>query len=263
MRYVITGHLGQIGRELKKTLDLEHECIGVVDIKGGQSTETLSYETMPETDVLFHLAANCVIRDTIKEPELTLSNLHSTFDTLEFCRHNDSKFVYFSSSRVLSSERNPYTASKIYGEELSKAYSQCYGVDYQIIRPSTVYGGQDDTGRLIEIWLDNALTGRDLKIYGDKHKTLNFTHIDDFVEATMIAFNKGKWNRDYNVHGITYKLKEVAEEIINQTNSDSKIVFETQETAQPQEVHLYDAYLETLGYNPKVRIKEGIRLSLK
>ena len=263
LKYVITGQLGQIGRELKKRLDLEHKCVGVVDTRGGQTTETLSYEIMPDTDVLFHLAANCVIRDTIREPELAFSNLRSTFNTLEFCKNNNTKFVYFSSSRVLSKEKNPYTASKIYGEELTKAYSQCYGIEYQIIRPSTVYGGQDDTGRLIETWTQKAKKDKDLVIFGNKHKTLNFTHIDDFVSATMTILDKGKWNKDYNVYGISYKLKDVAEEIITQTKSKSRIIYRDPEISQPQDVSLYDSYLESLGYNPRIRIKEGIRLSIE
>lgn len=264
MKYIITGHRGQIGRELKKRLDLEHECVDAVDSRNRhRDTNILSYRVMPSTDILFHLAANCVIRDIIKEPELAFSNLQSISDTLGFCKNNNSKFVYFSSSRVLSPERNPYTASKIYGEELTKAYSQCYGIDYQIIRPSTVYGGKDDTGRLMEKWIQQAKKGEDLIIYGNKNKKLNFTHIDDFVNATMIILNKGKWNQAYDVYGITYELTKVAEEIINQTNSKSKIVFKPEETAQPQNVYLYDTYLESLGYTPKVRIKEGIELSLK
>ena len=218
---------------------------------------------MPSVDVLFHLAANCVIRDTIKDPKLAFSNVNSIFDTLEFCRHNDSKFVYFSSSRVLSLEKNPYTASKIYGEELSEAYRQCYGVDYLIIRPSTVYGGQDDSGRLMKRWIEQSKRGKDLVIFGNKNKTLNFTHIDDFVDATMIILKKGKWSRDYNIYGHEEKLIDVAEEIINQTNSRSKIVFKPEETAQPQEVYLYDSYLNDLGYKPRIKTKEGIRLSLE
>ena len=62
--------------------------------------------------------------------------------------------------------------AKIFGEEQSKAFKECYGINYQIIRPSSVYGGEDGTGRLFDKWIRNAKDGEDLVIFGDDKKTL-------------------------------------------------------------------------------------------
>ena len=85
---------------------------------------------------MFHLAAFCKINQSISNPKRCHEdNSEGTFSVLEFCRKNNiKKIVFFSSSRVLNRERNPYTSAKLYGEELCKAYQECYGIDYNIVR---------------------------------------------------------------------------------------------------------------------------------
>lgn len=263
MKYIITGHLGQIGIELKKELDKTNECVLAMDKRIGDDTLFLDgYEI--KSDIFFHLAADCKINECIILPLLAINNCISTYEALEYCRENNiKKFIYFSSSRILNDEVNPYTASKTYGEELCRAYKQCYNIDYIIIRPSTVYGGKDETKRLIDIWINNAKENKDLEIFGDENKTLSFTYISDFINSINIILEKGEWNKSYNIFGITQNLKEVAEEIIIQINSKSKIIYKESEISQPQKVTLNDKYLESLGYKPKVNIKEGIKLILE
>ena len=97
----------------------------------------------------------------------------------------------------------------------------------------------------------------DLIIYGDKDKTLDFTYVDDFIEGVMLSLKK--WNEDYDIAGNDEaKLIDVANEVISQTKSLSKIRFESPETEQPQKVNIDISKIKSLGYNPQVKIKEGI-----
>ncbi len=262
MKYIITGHLGQIGRELNKRLKvLGNECILEVDLKNKEDINNMNLrhgKIDQQADVFFHLASFCKINKTIEDPDLAFdNNVLGTYEILEFCRNNQiPKIIYFSSSRVLSEERNPYVASKIYGEELVKSYHDCYGIKYLIVRPSTVYGGIDDHHRLMDAWIKNAQANRDLIIYGDKDKTLTFTYIEDFINALILGM--GDDNRDINIGGNEEKLIHVAEEIISQTNSQSKIVFKEPEIAQPQNVKIFS----TAPIYPKTSIREGVRKCL-
>ena len=171
MKFMITGHLGLIGTALKKRLeDNENQCVLKMDLRDGDDIHYDMPTTKYNADVMFHLASNCKINKCIESPEWAFENVIGIHKVLEFCRKNNiKKIVSFSSSRVLSPERNPYTASKIYMEELCKSYSKCYGIEYIIIRPSTVYGPfNDKTHRLVDIWIRAALNGNNLKIYGGK-----------------------------------------------------------------------------------------------
>jgi nucleoside-diphosphate-sugar epimerase len=261
MRYVITGHEGLIGEALKKRLDEQgHECVLAIDKRSGSNILDLLTHEKVEADIFFHLAASCRINESIAHPELPhVNNVNGIFSVLEFCRRSKiPKILAASTSRVLSKEKNPYTASKIYVEELVKAYSECYGLDYIIIRPSTVYGpGFDKTSRLMSNFVVNAIKDRDLEIYGDETKTLDFTYVDDFIDALFLSMKS--WNETYDISGCEeVKLSDVAKAVISISQSKSKIVFLGKEIAQPQNVMIDNAKIRHLGYSPKINTSQGI-----
>jgi len=262
MKYIITGHKGLIGSALKKRLDEKWKCVGVYDVRNGIKEDLMDSFITEKADVIFHCAANCKINQCIKDPELAYENVIMIKDVLEACKQNKiPKIVYFSSSRVLSEEKNPYTASKLYGEELVKAYLKCYGINYLIIRPSTVYGGEDKTNRLMNIWINQALKDKPLYIYGDENKTLDFTYIDDFLDALFLVLDEN--NKEYNISGgKELRLDDVACEIIRQTGK-GKLKYRPEEIAQPQTTSIDITPLRKKGYNPKVNIKEGIKREIK
>lgn len=265
----MTGEEGLIGSYLKKKLKKErYEIVMGCDLCNGKNILDLKDKGMDkEIDMMFHLAAHCKINQSIENPELAHeNNANGTFSVMEFCRKNNiPKIVYFSSSRVLSPEKNPYTSTKIYGEELCKSYYDSYGIEYLIIRPSTVYGPfWDKTKRLMHIFITNALEGKDLEIYGDpKTKTLDFTYIDDFVDGTILAMG-GKWDREYNISGNEdSNIFDLARYIINKTGSRSRIILRNAEIAQPQQVKVDISEIEKLGYRSKVSLEEGVERTIK
>lgn len=270
INYAITGHRGLIGEYLKKSLDANgYKCVLSIDQKEGFNVLDLLFreeEVKEKIDIFFHFAAQCKINESIARPELPhKNNADGILFVLEFCkRHSIPKIVVASTSRVLSKERNPYVASKIYVEELTKAYHDCYGLDYIIVRPSTVYGPVfDETSRLISNFMTSALRGKDLRIYGDKDKTLDFTYVEDFVSGVLLAIS-GPWNMAYNISGNQeIKIYDVAREVIRQTRSKSNVIFLPQEIAQPQSVSIDTSPLQKLGYKPKVNIKKGIERMVK
>jgi len=277
MKYIMSGSKGLIGEQLKKRLDKEgHECILEIDQRLGSNTLSLgSYQLTPatqHTDIFFHLGAFCKINETVKHPELAhFNNAEGTFQALEFCRKNNiKKFVYMSSSRALSPEENPYTASKKYGEHLCEAYKQCYGIDYLIIRPSTVYGPCHDlTTRLITKWIISALKREPLTLHGDPNtKTLDFTHVDDFVDGIILLLENWEEakNTSYDICGDDCRnLAEVAMLIDKEIskyptdNHSFQLNFDAPEIAQPQQVKVDISKLKKFGYNPKIKIEEGIK----
>lgn len=260
MKYIIFGHAGLIGKPLKERLDRLGECVGCFDPR---DIKNKPLNASKKIDICFDLSANCKINKCIEEPPLAFENTDMINDSLEICRAFDiPKIVYFSSSRVLSKEMNPYTESKRYGENLCKAYQKCYGIKYLIIRPSTVYGGEDKTNRLMNIWINKAIKGEPLDIYGSTNKTLDFTYIDDFLDAFFLVLDKD--NQEFNISGgEELKLVDVAKEIIKQSKSESKIYQTDKETQQPQKVSIDITPLEKLGYKPKVSLKQGIKREIE
>jgi len=273
MNYVLTGQDGLIGTYLKKELDKNNKCIMSIDQRSGINILSLDgIKLNPKTqhtDILFNTAAHCKINEGIQYPELPhINNCDGVHKVLEFCRRNNiKKIVNFSSSRVLSKEENTYTASKKYVENLTKAYYDCYGLEYIIVRPSTVYGPYKDiTSRLMTDWCQNALENKELKIYGNENKTLDFTYVTDFVDGTMLLVNQ--WdktkNQEYNISGEEeVNLTYLANLITKESNSKSKIKYYPPEIAQPQNVKVDISKMKELGYLPKVKIEQGVKKMVK
>ncbi len=260
MRVLVTGGDGFIGSHLVQAFQSRGHSVDVVDIKSG--TDVRNFAAKQTYGLCVHLAARCVIRECIADPDATNeTNAMGTFNVLEQMRKTGCKqFVYFSSRRVLHEEKNVYTAAKSYGEELVQAYHQTYGLDYQIIRPSTVFGELDCTNRLVPAWIRNAFSGKPLELFGNGQKTLDLTYIRDFVQGFFLAIDRGKWNEDYTIaNGKGVNLAELAQYIVQQSNSKSKIVFRDAEIAQPQQVECNIEKILELGYTQEFSWKRGIQ----
>jgi UDP-glucose 4-epimerase len=242
MNFVLTGHRGLIGTQLLNRLMLAgHHPVSLVDVRGNRlGGDCKDIRDMPDwklgdekVDVVFHLASFCKINESIKFPEMAFEhNVKGTHKVMQFCRYNNiPKIVFTSSTRVLHPEKNPYTASKIYGEEIVKSYE----MEYVIVRPSTVYGPHwDRTRRLIHLWITAAIRGQELKIFGDENKTLDFTYIDDFIDAFLEASTHT--NKEFNVgSGKETLLKDVAQYIIDKVGAGT-IAYYPAEKLQPQNV---------------------------
>lgn len=268
MNIILTGHKGLIGHYLKERLEKEgHKIIAAIDSRDGKDISNLKNLKIDKPiDLFIHAAAHCKINQSIENPELAHNNnSEGTFQVLEFCRKNKiPKIINFSSSRVLSMEKNPYTASKLYGEELCKAYCQCYGIKYIIIRPSTVYGPfWDNTKRLLHTFVVNALEEKDLEVCGNPEtKTLDFTYIDDFIDGVMLAISQD--NKEFNISGNEeYNIFKLAQMIIAKTGSKSRIKSLKEEIAQPQQVHVDISDIQNIGYKPKISLEEGVERTIK
>jgi nucleoside-diphosphate-sugar epimerase len=106
-------------------------------------------------------------------------------------------FVYFSSSMVYGhfrsasiTEDHPldplgvYGALKLAGEKMVLAHRQVFGLPYTIVRPSALYGPRCVGRRVAQVFIENALAGRKLRIEGDGSERLDFTCVDDLVDGT-------------------------------------------------------------------------------
>jgi len=236
MKILVTGHMGLIGQAIYNKLKVKHTVYGIDKVKD-KSVRTCIQHT-PPVDMIIHCAANCVIREVIEHPHLAFENMDSTIAVLEHARiTNIKKVILFSSSRVNHDNFNPYTVSKRLLEDMAKAYKECYGIDYIIIRPETVWGMNDNPTRVIPRWIKLALENKPIEIYGDKNKEMPPIYIDDFMDEFMYffeGFNDFKTDM-YMINGKPLKAKEIAETIIRVTKSKSKIKFKKAEKSQPQE----------------------------
>jgi UDP-glucuronate decarboxylase len=192
-------------------------------------------------DYVFHYAAMVGVKRTLENPVKVLNDISGIKYILTLSKNSGVKRVFYSSSSEVYGEpvefpqnehttplnsRLPYAIVKNVGEAYLKSYKKEYGLDYTIFRFFNTYGPKQSKDFVVSKFLSNALSNKDITIYGDGKQTRTFCYIDDNIEATTNAFYQNKCVNDVaNIGGdkeIT--ILELAQTIIKITDSTSKII---------------------------------------
>ena len=152
--------------------------------------------------VVIVLAAVSHANRSNKNPFDTFDHSIRTLENaLDYARGNVEHFIYFSSSMVYGhfppegateeTQCNPigiYGTLKMSGELMVKSYNNVFGLPYTIVRPSALYGERCISRRVGQIFLENAVQGKEISITGDGNDQLDFTYINDLVEGVKTIF---------------------------------------------------------------------------
>ncbi len=262
-------------------------------------------------DVVIHLAAIAHANISNKSPFGTFDHsLRTLENALDASYKTIKQFIYFSSSMVygnfvscfssvgltleemavkvslgvdedaLLKPKGIYGALKVSGEMLVKAYSEISDLKYTIIRPSALYGPRCVSRRVIQIFIENALAGKDLTIQGDGEEKLDFTYIDDLVQGVCLTIgNEKAYNETFNItYGEGRKIIDVAKMIqkefgtIKMLRSDNiaiypykiKIGLSERDKLMPVRGTLsVDKARRILKYKPEYPIEKGIKKYLE
>jgi UDP-glucose 4-epimerase len=171
-------------------------------IEGDIIDEALALKVAEGIDVIVHLAANTGVGPSVEDPRSDcLANVLGTFNYLEAARLRQVPRFIFASSGAPAGEVeppiheelpphpvSPYGASKLAGEGYCSAYKRTYGIDTVALRFGNVYGpGSTHKSSIVAKFIQRALNGLPLEIYGDGTQTRDFIYIDDLIEAIMLA----------------------------------------------------------------------------
>ncbi|MAH45243.1 hypothetical protein CMI37_05405 [Candidatus Pacearchaeota archaeon] len=227
-------------------------------------------------DTIFHLAARSRIPYSIEQPiETCQINYMGTLNILEMARHYGVKRVIFSSTSSaygLKNEApqredmevdclNPYSASKVAGENLCKMYYSLYGLETVIFRYFNVYGERHPLkgsyAPVVGIFDRQSSNGEAMTIVGDGLQTRDFTYVKDVVQANMLAAestNENVVGEILNVGtGKNYSVLDIANMI------GGEYIFTEPRKGEARET-LADVnkIKKLLGYKPKTDLKDWI-----
>jgi UDP-glucuronate 4-epimerase len=229
-------------------------------------------------DQIIHLAARAGVRPSLAEPALYQRvNVEGTVNLLEVARLNgvkkvilaSSSSVYGVNSKVPFSEKDPifraispYAASKLACEALGHVYHHVYGFDVAMLRFFTVYGPRQRPDLAINKFARLIKAGKPIPVFGDGSTARDYTFISDILEGVLACTQKDLGYEIFNLgESQTVKLNYLIELLENAL--DKKAVIDRQ-PVQPGDVPLTCADIakarERLGYNPRVRIEQGIPL---
>jgi len=160
-------------------------------------------------------------------------------------------------------ERACYDEGKRAAETLFVNYHKQNNVRIKIIRIFNTYGPRmhPHDGRVVSNFIVQALQGEDITIYGDGSQTRSFQYVDDLVEGMIRMMATGEnFTGPVNIGNPNeFTILQLAEMVINLTNSKSKIIRMPLPPDDPtQRQPNIDLALKELGWSPKIPLEQGL-----
>ena len=225
---------------------------------------------------LVHFAAIAGVRYSIEHPEEYMDiNITGTYKLLEYLKRNPHiEYVYASSSSVYSGSDtfpsvetepadkplNLYAATKRSNELMCYTYHSLFGIKMRGLRFFTVYGTFGRPDMALFKFADLMKKGEPIEVYNNGDMLRDFTYVDDIVSGVTACIEKSMDFEIFNLaSGYEEKLTDMIsflEEGIN-LKAEIKLVPGCQGEPTRSNADLTKAK-EMLGYNPQVRLKEGI-----
>jgi len=209
----------------------------------------LTAELVDMCDIIYHLAAAVGVKLIVESPVNTIeTNIRGTDIVLSLAAKKKKRVLITSTSEVYGKRnaipfkedddlvlgptnkgRWSYACSKAIDEFLAIAYWKEKRVPTVIVRLFNTVGPRQ-TGRygmVIPNFVQQALLGQDITIYGDGTQTRCFTHVSDVVKALIrVAEHPNAVGEVYNIGSDQETtILELAEQIRRMTESDSRLVF--------------------------------------
>lgn len=292
MKYLVTGGAGFIGSNLVDRLIILGHDVVCIDDESAECHEQFYWNDKAQNykynicnydliaplfsgvDCVFHVASDARIQPAILNPKKSIqSNALGTANVLELCRVNKvDRLIYSSTSSAYgkksilpnqeiqpSDPLTPYSAAKVFGENLARVYYNLYGLKTISLRYFNVYGDRQPLkgqyAPVIGLFLKQYHEGKPLTVVGDGSQRRDFTHISDVIQANILASEvKNGFGEVYNIgYGSNYAILEIANRISNDVKFIPSRIGEVQETLASNQ-----KFKDLTGWNPKVSLIEWL-----
>jgi UDP-glucuronate 4-epimerase len=170
--------------------------------------------------------------------------------------------VPFAESDPIFSAISPYAASKLACEALGHVYYHVYGMDIAMLRFFTVYGPRQRPDLAIHKFARLIAAGKPIPVFGDGSTARDYTYVTDTVEGVIACTQKEFGYEIFNLgESQTVTLSRLIELLEKSLGQKAAI---DRQPPQPGDVPITFADItrarQHLGYNPKIKIAEGIPL---
>lgn len=302
MRILVTGGAGFLGSHLcEYLLDQGHEVVSVdnfytgspknlAHLRDNPNFESIRHDvTIPlylEVDGIFNLACPASPIHYQNDPVQTLkTNVHGAINILGLAKRVRARVLQASTSEIYGDPEahpqqeeywgrvNPigiracYDEGKRTAETLFFDYHRQYSVDIRVARIFNTFGPRMalNDGRVVTNFIAQALQNKPISVYGDGNQTRSFCFVTDLIEGLSLLFSTENIYQPINLgNPTTITILELASEIINLTNSNSKIIFHPLPSDDPRDRQPDITKAKNfLGWEPKVSREVGLKLTIE
>jgi len=299
VRHLISGAAGFIGSHLCDRLLAEgHRVVALDNLITGSLRNldhlrlnrdfqfvncdvTRPFEASGAFDQVWHLASLASPKDYLAHPIETLEvGSSGTRNMLDIARRDGARFLLTSTSECYGDPlvhpqaesywghvnpvgvRSCYDESKRYAEALTMAYHRAHAVRTNIARIFNTYGPRMalNDGRVVPAFLDQALRGQPLTVFGDGSQTRSFCYVADLVDG-LIRLSRSDERYPVNLgNPAELTILEFADRIRRLMGSQLEMVFEPLPEDDPRKRRPdISKAKRVLGWEPRVPLEEGLR----
>ena len=294
----VAGSTGLVGSAITKKLG--GECY--TDILGSlhkdlNLTSALSvnewfYNHKPEYVFLAAAQVGGIHANNTYPAEFIYNNLAIQTNVIEQCRNSNVKKLMFlgsvciypkyaeipvKESSLLSGELEPsnqwYAVAKIAGIKMCQAYRRQYGCDFISVMPCNLYGVGDnfhpENSHVIPALIRKFVDAKnknlpDVTCWGTGTARREFMYVDDMADACIFLMNSYSEEEIINIGcGVDYTIKELVDMIVELTEYNGKIIWDTTKPDGTPKRMLDSSRLFELGWQPKVSLREGLTKTIE
>ena len=300
---VVTGGAGFLGSHLTDRLLAEgHRVVGIDNFLTGNIAniehlagnenykfikhDVSNYIFLPDdVDFIFHFASPASPIDYLEYPIPTLKvGSLGTHNALGLAKAKKATFLLASTSECYGDPlvhpqredywgnvnpvgpRGVYDEAKRFAEAMTMAYHRYHGLDTRIVRIFNTFGPRmrRDDGRAIPNFIDQALRGQPITVYGDGSQTRSFQYVSDLVEGIWRLMESSVHDPVNIGNPQEMTLLELAKRVIRLAGSTSSIVFQPLPVDDPKIRQPDITRARTLlGWEPRVDVDEGLRQTIE
>ena len=298
MRLLVTGGAGFLGSHLcDKLISLGHEVLALDNFYTGSKgnishlltnskfelvRHDITFPIYVEVDGIFNLACPASPVQYQKNPVQTFkTSVHGAINMLGLAKRTGARFLQASTSEIYGDPtvspqqedywgnvnpvgiRSCYDEGKRAAETLTFDYKRQFGLDIRVARIFNTYGPKmaKDDGRVVSNFIVQALKGNPLTVYGDGNQTRSFCYVSDLIDGLVKLFFTESIHEPINLGNPTpINIRELAQEVISLTDSNSKIEFRELPKDDPKqrEPNIAKAK-ELIDWSPQIERVEGLK----
>ena len=301
-RILVTGGAGFLGSHLcEKLVEEGNEVIcldnyytgsknNIFHLMNNENFELLRHDICfplyVEVDEIYNLACPASPIHYQYDPvQTTKTSVHGSINMLGLAKRQNAKIFQASTSEVYGDPeihpqnesywgrvnpigpRSCYDEGKRCAETLFFDYYRQHKLKIKIARIFNTYGPRmhPNDGRVVSNFIIQALTNKNITIYGDGKQTRSFCFVDDLIDAMSLIMNTDDdFTGPMNIgNPDEFTIQEIAEKIIELTNSRSQIVYKSLPEDDPKQRRPdISIAKEKINWEPKIDLIEGLKQTI-